>query len=122
MSRNSRVGLIGLTVVVLVVAFVIADSGGGSSSQKYSGAATVTVVNAQAKDGIQPLTYKKGQTIDITIKSDTADEIHVHGYDLKKDVPKNGSVHFSFPATIDGVFVIELENHKQQIASLKVLP
>ena len=122
MSRNSRVGLIGLTVVVLVVAFVIANSGGSNSSQKYSGAATVTVVNAQAKGGIQPLTYKKGQTIDITIKSDTADEIHVHGYDLKKDVPKNGSVHFSFPATIDGVFVIELENHKQQIASLKVLP
>ena len=121
MSRNSRVGLIGLTVLVLVVAFVIANSG-GSGSQKYSGAATVTVLNAQAKGGIQPLTYKKGQTIDITIKSDTADEIHVHGYDFKKDVPKNGSVHFVFPATIDGVFVIELENHKQQIASLKVLP
>jgi hypothetical protein len=121
MSRNSRIGLIGLAVVVLAVAFVIANSS-GSGSHKYSGAATVTVVNAQAKGGIQPLLYKKGQTIDLTIKSNTADEIHVRGYDLKKDVPQNGSVHFSFPATIDGVFVIELENHKQQIASLKVEP
>ena len=44
--------------------------------------------------------------------SDVADEIHVHGYDLKKDVPAGGSVRFSFPASIEGVFEIELEGRK----------
>jgi len=33
-----------------------------------------------------------------------------------------GEVHFSFPATIDGRFVIELEAAKQQLATLEVEP
>lgn len=87
---------------------------------KSSGAAHVTVVGGQPQGGINSLTYRQGQTVDLTVSSDVADEIHIHGYDLKKDVPKGGSVHFSFPASIQGLFVIELENARRQIASLKV--
>ena len=54
--------------------------------------------------------------------SDVADEIHVHGYDLHKDVTKGGTVSFDFPAKMDGGFVVELESRSEQIASLKVLP
>jgi hypothetical protein len=46
----------------------------------------------------------------------------VHGYDLMKDVPKGGSVTFSFKGSIDGRFVVELEGHKEQIAELDVQP
>ena len=67
-------------------------------------------------------TVKKGQPVRFTVKSDVADEIHVHGYNFHKDVAKGGSVSFAFPATIDGEFVIELESRSEQIASLKVLP
>ena len=56
------------------------------------------------------------------VVSDTADEIHVHGYDLMKDVAKGGSVTFSFKGSIDGRFVVELEDHEQQIAELDVAP
>jgi FtsP/CotA-like multicopper oxidase with cupredoxin domain len=79
-------------------------------------------VNGESEGGIKTITYKKGDTVDLTVKSDTADEIHIHGYDLHKDVPKGGSVHFTFPAAIDGKFVVELENAGQQIASLQVEP
>jgi hypothetical protein len=51
-----------------------------------------------------------------------ADEIHVHGYDLKKDVPKGGSVQFNFKASIEGRFEVELENAGTQIANLEVTP
>ena len=54
--------------------------------------------------------------------SDVADEIHIHGYDLKRDVAKGGSARFSFPATIEGRFEIELENAGTQIADLEVTP
>ena len=126
MSRNQRFAFLGIAALVVVVAIVIATTsgGGGSSKSKHqaSGPATVTVVGGKPAGGIQPLNYKKGDTVDLTVKSDTAAEIHIHGYDLHKDVRKGGSVHFSFPATIEGVFVIELENAKQQLASLKVTP
>jgi hypothetical protein len=72
--------------------------------------------------GVAILTVKKGQQVNFTVQSDSAQEIHVHGYDFHKTVPKNGSVSFSFPAKIDGGFVIELEKPGVQIASLKVQP
>ena len=74
------------------------------------------------RGGVQKLEYKKGDRIQFTVTSDVADEIHVHGYDLKKDVPAGGTVRFSFPASIEGVFEAELEGRKEQIAQLTVNP
>src|SRR6266516_1174038 len=117
MGRNQRIGLLAAAVVIVI--------GGGGSDDKTktaSGPQTVTVVNGKPDGGVKTLTYKKGDTVDLTVKSDTADEIHIHGYDLHKDVTKGGSVHFTFPASIDGKFVVELEAKGEQIASLQVEP
>src|SRR4051794_4723990 len=69
----------------------------------------VEVVDAKPKGGVQKLEFSKGDQITFKVQSDTADEIHVHGYDLMKDVEAGGSVTFSFPGTIDGRFEVELE-------------
>src|SRR3954469_13848443 len=134
MSRNQRLSLLGLTVVVLVVAFIIARSGGDSGDKASSTTTTnggsgggtesnvVVVRNAKPVGGVQKLTYKKGGTIDFTVRSDTADEIHFHGYDIGKDVKAGGSVHFTTPAKIDGRFEVELQGHKEQIAEVEGEP
>jgi hypothetical protein len=83
---------------------------------------TVRVVNAQPAGGIKTISYTKGDQIRLKVESDTADEIHVHGYDLKKDVTAGGSVEFDFKATIEGRFEVELENAGTQIATLQVNP
>jgi hypothetical protein len=83
---------------------------------------TVRVVNGQPQGGIKTLSFQKGDRIRLRVISDVADEIHIHGYDLMKDVEKGGSVQFSFPATIEGRFEIELENAGTQIANLEVRP
>ena len=83
---------------------------------------TVRIVDAKPQGGVKKLTFKKGDQIRFRIVSDTADEIHVHGYDLMKDVAKGGSVTFSFKGSIDGRFVVELEGHGEQIAELDVEP
>ena len=121
MTRNRRIAIIGLAVVVVVVAAVVLANG-GSSKSKSSGAATIEVKDAQPVGGVKDLTYNKGDTIDLTVKSDTADEVHFHGYDVHKDVAKGGSVQFKFPATIDGKFIVELEQHKQTLANVTVEP
>jgi len=122
MGRNQRIGLLAAAIVIIVVVAIIVGGGSNDANKTSSGPQTVTVVNGKPQGGIKTITYKKGQTVDLTVKSDTADEIHVHGYDFHKDVTKGGSVHFSFPASIEGKFVIELENAGQQIASLQVEP
>jgi hypothetical protein len=142
MKTGTRWAVLGLVVVVAVAAFVIAQSGGGSSTKSASTpaqapaagtqAATATPAVAPAKvivvrnvkpvGGVQDITVKKGEQVRFTVQSDSAQEIHVHGYDFHKTVPKNGSVSFGFPAKIDGGFVIELEKPGVQIAALKVQP
>jgi hypothetical protein len=83
---------------------------------------TIRVVDGQPQGGIKTVSFKKGDRIRLKVQSDVADEIHVHGYDLKKDVEKGGSVQFDFPATIEGRFEVELENAGTQIANLEVTP
>jgi len=107
-------------IAIVVVAYLLISSGG--NDDKTGGSTTVRVVDAKPDGGIEKLAFKKGDQVRFTVVSDTADEIHVHGYDLMKDVPKGGSVSFSFKGSIEGRFVVELEDHKQQIAELDVTP
>jgi hypothetical protein len=119
MSRTQRLVFLGLAIVVIVVAVIVIKPGGKTKS---SGPATVVVRNAKPVGGVKELTYNKGDTIDLTVKSDTADEVHFHGYNVHKDVEKGGSVRFKFKATIDGKFIVELEDHKVTLAEVSVEP
>jgi hypothetical protein len=120
MSRAQRLAFLLAAVVVIVVAIVVIKP--GSDKTKASPPTTVVVKDAKPVGGIKELTYNKGDTIDLTVQSDTADEVHFHGYNVHKDVPKGGSVHFKFKATIDGKFIVELEEHKQTLAEVTVEP
>jgi hypothetical protein len=120
MSGNRRllIGVVG--IVAVVAAFLIARSGSSDSAPSTTGNAVIVIKNGKPVGGVKQLKVKKGGTVSFTVNSDTADEIHVHGYDFHKDVEKGGSVHFDFPATISGEFVIELESRGEQIAALEV--
>lgn len=82
----------------------------------------VTVKDAKPVGGIQKLKFTKGDQIRFKVVSDTADEIHFHGYDIGQDVKAGGSTTFSVKATIEGRFEVELEDHGQQIAEVEVDP
>ncbi|MDX6632237.1 MAG: hypothetical protein QOG09_306 [Solirubrobacterales bacterium] len=130
-TRATRLAVLIALIAVAVVLFVVlkSDSRDSKSSSppgtqpgSVAKVATVTVRGAKPVGGIQKLTFQKGGRVRFEVVSDIADEIHVHGYDLMKDVPAGGSVSFDFPAAIDGVFEVELEGRKQQIAELTVQP
>jgi hypothetical protein len=70
--------------------------------------------------GIQRATAKHGQKVALVVHSNVTDEVHVHGYDLHKDVEAGGTVRIQFVARITGVFEVELESRKLQIAELTV--
>jgi len=62
-----------------------------------------------------------GQTVTISIVSDTPDEIHIHGgYDLFFGVPRAQQVTFSFVADRIGVFAVELESSGYLLFELDV--
>jgi len=97
-----------------------ANSGaGGGTAAKVP---TIVVENGEPVGGIRELDYEKGDRIRFKVSADVADEVHVHGYDLAKDVEAGGTVSFDFPGTIEGIFEAELEARKEQIAELRVNP
>lgn len=139
-SPAARIG-IGLAALAAVVVLFIVFTGGGDDNNDNASSVTteagqgtqapkpevaveqqIVVRDGKPAGGIQKLEYSKGDRVKLIVTSDVADEIHVHGYDLIKDVRVGRSVRFSFPADIEGVFEIELEGRAQQIAQLKVSP
>jgi hypothetical protein len=68
------------------------------------------------------LRVTEDETVSFRVRANTTDEIHVHGYDLMKDVTPGKTVAFSFKADIVGIFTIELESAGEEIAQLRVDP
>ena len=109
-----------LIAAAVAAAFVVVGCSNGGSVTK--GVTHIVVKGGNPVGGVKKIVVNKGQPVQFTVTSDVSDEIHVHGYNFHKDVEDGGSVSFNFPATIDGVFVIELESRSEQIASLQVNP
>ncbi len=98
-------------------------SGYGSGKETTKPAIpTIVIRNGEPVGGVAELTYDAGDRIRFKVDSDISEEIHVHGYDLSKEVEAGGSVSFDFPADIEGVFEAELEGRGEQIAELTVNP
>ncbi len=111
----------GAAVIVVAVVLLIALKGNVSASHTDGGKLqTIVIKNAEPVGGIRQLTYNKGERVLFRVQSEVADEIHMHGYNIMKDVKAGGSVTFSFPATMEGVFEAELEGREEQILELTV--
>lgn len=122
-STVRAVGGIAVIVLAVVLLVVLKGNGNGNSAETDSGkVATIVVKNGKPVGGIRDLTYNRGDRVRFRVDSDVSDEVHVHGYNIMKDVKAGGSVSFDFPATLEGVFEAELENRKEQIIELRVNP
>ena len=126
-SNTARAGLAAVLIAAAVVLFVVLNGGNGSTSDTATtknGKPPTIVVNKAGHPvgGIKELDYNQGDQVSFRVHSGVADEVHVHGYDLHKDVEAGGTVSFSFPASLTGIFEGELESRKQQIVELRVNP
>lgn len=81
---------------------------------------SIVVENGAPKGGIVRASVNEGDHVVLVVKSDVADEIHLHGYDKKVDVKAGGTARLPFVATIPGRFEAELESRGVQIADLTV--
>ena len=141
MTRNQRLAVLAGVVLLAVGGFVVArpggDDDGGSSptatapSGTAAGAAPrpappavpeVRIRDGEPVGGVRRLTVRRGERVRFSVVSDVRDHVHVHGYDLFRDVAPGRPARFDFPARIEGVFEVELEDRAEQIVSLRVRP
>jgi len=120
-SKYLRV-VAGIAVLAIAVVLLVVLSSGDSGDSTTKGVTTIVVKNGKPVGGVAQLTYNDGEQVRFKVESDVSDEVHMHGYDIMKDVEAGGSVSFDFPATIEGVFEAELEGRKEQILELTVNP
>ncbi len=82
----------------------------------------VAVTGGVPESGIVRETVAKGDRVVLVVSSDVADEVHLHGYDISRDVAAGGTVRIQFTADLPGRFEVELEERGVQIAELTVQP
>jgi len=70
--------------------------------------------------GIKRATVKKDRVVVLVVRSDVADEVHLHGYNIMRDVEPGTPARLRFRATIPGQFEAELEDGGLQIANITV--
>jgi hypothetical protein len=151
MSRGQRFTFLGVAALIAVVAiFVLADSSeddttpeGEQSAATASPTPTPTHGRVDGEEtptatptprptppppplltsgGVTELEVDQGDTVRFRVRSSTPEEIHVHGYDITRDIPPNKTVNVSFEAELDGIWEIEFHNSGKQIAELRVEP
>jgi hypothetical protein len=72
--------------------------------------------------GIRRATVARNRRVVLVVTSDAADHVHVHGYDIFRDVAPGRAARLAFRATLPGRFEVELEDRGLQIVDLRVNP
>ena len=144
MTRNTRIALLAAAAVVAVVAIIIIGSGGDDNNDSTTAAQTtpaatatgtgtvapapkpsiqvITIKNGKAVGGVQTVTVKKGDRARFKVVSDADHEIHLHGFDIAKDVKAGGSVTYNVKTDAPGIYEFEIEDTKTKIGQVKVEP
>jgi hypothetical protein len=95
---------------------------GACSSTTASGPVTinVTIVSGKVSPSGAKYDVSKGSTVTINVTSDSADTVHVHGYEIEKDVVPGTPLVITFTADQTGSFEVETHVIVATIATLNV--
>ncbi|MEU4531555.1 hypothetical protein AB0F49_25340 [Micromonospora ureilytica] len=80
---------------------------------------TVTIAKKRVDPPTGRITVGKGQLVRITVTSDVADELHVHGYDLGARLPAGTPGSVEFRADKTGLF--EVETHESELVLFQLV-
>ena len=83
---------------------------------------TVVVEAGRPKGGIQRPTVDKGDKVVLVVRTDSGEGVHLHGYNIEKDVVPGKAVRMPFTANIAGRFEVELHPTDALLAVIEVKP
>lgn len=139
MTAQMRIGFALLGIAALIAGALVLDLVFVDETDKRVSPDATTVVGATpatAAEGhrtvdrgplLRPgatrrISVEKGDIVRFRARSKTADELHIHGYDLYVRLPAGKTVSYRFKATLDGIFEIELHGSGERVAELRVSP
>ena len=97
-------------------------AGAQTSSTAPSGTLVTLTVRGGSVEGPSRVRVDLSAPVRLQVTSDTADEVHVHGYEKRAEVGPGKVAELSFTANIPGTFEVELEEAHRRISTLEVQP
>jgi hypothetical protein len=84
--------------------------------------ARIVIRGGEVVGGTRVFKVKQDRQVVLIVRSDVADHVHLHGYDLMADVGPGTVGRIRFESSITGRFEIELEDRGLPIGELQVRP
>ncbi len=146
MTRAQRFTFLGMAAVIAVLAVILIGGGKDESDAPTTTSQTTPTPTPDEPDPddtatpsptatptpeppplleggkVTKLRFTEGDTVRFRVVSDAPEEVHVHGYDIAKDLEPGKVVTVSFEGDITGIFEIEYEHAGEQIGQLRVDP
>ena len=97
-----------------------ASSASGPSSGAAEQRIEVAFANGEASGDTGRVPVPVGTAVTLEVTSDVADQVHVHGYDVEKELTPGTPVTLQFDATIAGIFEVELHEAGTVLLRLQV--
>ena len=128
-SRRLSLGLAAGSIAVALVLFFVLKGNDGSDSTEAAGPTKITFRNGAPVGGVREIEVAQGDPVRLDVTPDVPAEVHVHGYEIMREVEAGQTAKFAFPATAEGVFEVEVhhlvngeEEGGVQVAELNVTP
>ena len=148
MSKGQRFTFLAIAAVIAIVAVVVLAGGDDEPADSGEQAAATATPSATAEPQeaephetatptpeptpkpppllragrVTKLEATEGETVRFRVRSATNEEIHVHAYDITRDIPAGKTVNVAFKATITGIVEIEFHGSGEEIGELTVEP
>jgi hypothetical protein len=106
-SRKVAAG-VGLgALVVAVVLFIVLSGGSDSDNGGQSRTFAFELADGQAVGGAKDISATQDDHLTVTLKTDVPAELHIHGYELSKDIDAGQEGSIAFTADATGEFEVE---------------
>ena len=128
-SRKLAAGVALGALVVAVVLFIVLSGGSGSDNGSQSHTVALEFADGRAVGGAEDVSVNQDDSVTVTLGTDVPAELHIHGYDLSKEIKAGGEGSIDFNADTTGEFEIEAHHltHGEEgpgilLATLSVSP
>lgn len=126
------------TVLLLAVTALASGCGADSDDAAKSGSASSDASKTTSLEDLPPATYEvkivdgqpdggptvikaeQGQHVLLKVSSDADHEVHLHGYDIARDVTAGEGAELDFVAKDSGSFEFEIEDTGALLATLEI--
>jgi hypothetical protein len=128
---NFTLKIIALSASICFSLLSNAFAHGDKSEDSHSSPAGQSEVSAQYLirvesgfriEGPSVIKLKRGEQVELDFISDSADELHLHGYDITVVLEPNKVARLSFKAKYAGRFSFELHETDREIGAFEVSP